>query len=90
LIPRKVSSPDVKLLGWLKCTNFDFCSDSAPDPTGELTAHPQLDLKAPSRGWRGTEKGKGRKGEGEERTACRHDLKGRGKDRLCSSKKNMP
>jgi len=32
----------------LKCTKFDFGWGSAPDPAGELTALPQLDLRCPT------------------------------------------
>ena len=46
----------------LKCPKFDFGWGSAPDPAGELTALPQLDLGTASRqgmGWAGEEEGKG-------------------------------
>jgi len=44
----------------LICTKFDFGWGSAPDPTGELSLDPQLDLRGPtSKGGEGREKEKG-------------------------------
>jgi len=58
--------PDVILLLKLKCTTFDFGSNSAPDPAGgAYSAHPDLlaGFKGPTCKGRDGRKDRGRAGE---------------------------